>query len=158
MPQKDGVEARWINGSIKAIVEYSLLSHYRYVLISSLDSCVEIAVSHIGSKLITENANWYKLGNSIVAEGAGIAEAHKKHNLFNGFDEIWCFNSMPLLLPPSTIVAPFDASTERLDTGVIGWMEGQHCALGLGDGIGLNVAFDDPSHFRRVKDIFSIDT
>jgi len=62
-------------------------------------------------------------------------------SMFEGFDELWFFNSFPLCPLPAelTIVAPIDLE-EDLPNGLFEWMTTAGAQLGLGGGYGTNYA------------------
>jgi hypothetical protein len=74
-----------------------------------------------------------------------LADPVVSRHLFTGFDEVWCFREEPTLAKPDavSIVAPLNLSTDAVPGDVADWMKSAGCALGLGDGIGMNYVCRD---------------
>ena len=99
-----------------------------------------------GSRIATFDAHLVVRAD-IIAEFV-TAEA----NVFNGFDEIWCFEAMPGEPRPDDLAITSDAPLEgERARRVAAWMEASGAGLGLGDGAGLNYATFDP----RIADVLA---
>jgi hypothetical protein len=76
----------------------------------------------------------------VIVPGEIIARLGASLNLFNGFDELWCFKRPPVMAKPNSlsIASPYNVETEDLPASLSSWMAETECQLALGDGIGLN--------------------
>jgi hypothetical protein len=130
----------WVDTSIAAVVADGLLSRFHSVLITSIDSTTDISASIIGERIVTSDARCSFLGTGIVVPGKILARSAEVLNLFNGFDELWCYEQAPAIPKPRDllIVYPRNFETEEVPSGLLSWVEETDCKLALGDGVGLN--------------------
>jgi len=138
--------AGWLNTSIAAIVEEGLLDSCNWVLVTSLDSITDLAETGIGARVLAIDPHCTRIDRHLAVPGRMIRHAAKALNMFCGFDEVWCFDTLPQIAkPPSaSIVSPFDARQEAASFPIESWLKQTQCVLGLGDGMGLNfIAGDD---------------
>lgn len=130
-------------GSISEVVEKGLLNTFPFLLITSLDSEIEVFKSHIGTKIRDLVPSCSPLGRGLILPGQSIAKAHSTLRLFNGFDELWCFSEMPSeAMIFASIVSPVDVHIDGIPSELHGWIARTKCELGLGDGDGLNIVGD----------------
>ena len=138
----------WLDASIGTLIRGRpvAFSGLGYVLVTSLDSAIDISESSIGREIAEQYPECTFLGNGLVVPWEALPAIAEQFNLFNGFDEIWCFEHMPEVAKPLDfcIVAPLDLSSEPAPPLLSAWMERSGCVLGLGDGVGLNYVTGDP--------------
>lgn len=121
------------------------------VLVSSIDS--ESAVSEMPwvKRQLDRDACWAVSTNPLIVSGDRLLTAAQQDNIFNGFDEIWVPNELPVSGPPmeANLVAPrmFDVT---LPVEVREWMRTSGWRLGLGDGDGLNYVVSDLTLARQL--------
>lgn len=139
------------NDSVADAAKDGCLGQFSFVLLTCVDSMREIAPSLTGKKILLEIEGSEALDGGIVLPGKHCELAARSINIFNGFDEVWCFNRRPKHAPPisSGIVSPFDVDVDGLDSALLTWMVAENCLLGLGDGIGLNIVEHALLHWRR---------
>jgi hypothetical protein len=141
----------WSDGSIRLLVEYGVLRFFKYTLLTSLDSATELSFGIVSKTLTNRGLQHKECGLGALFNSC---ELTKYPNVFNGFDEIWCFDVIPILPKPpnATIVSPFDANTDQIDGGLPEWIKDSGCIVGMGDGIGVNIVSSVPviaSMFRN---------
>src|SRR5688572_8035212 len=117
-----------------------VLSKFHSVLITSIDSTLDIRTSKIGVRITSVDPDSSFLGPGIVVPGKNIARLDEALNLFNRFDELWCFERPPTLAKPEDVwlVAPLNLESEAISPQLRNWLAESDCRLGLGDGEGLN--------------------
>jgi hypothetical protein len=130
--------ARRVSTNGRSVKDF--LSKFHSLLITSIDSTTEIAASRIGERLISADPDSWFLGSAVVVPGKNIARLDQALNLFNGFDELWCFSRKPKLAKPKDVwlVAPLNMESDAISPELRDWMVASGCQLGLGDGEGLN--------------------
>ena len=131
----------WMNANIREVVEAGLLSQFRSVLVTSIDSMRDLP-NGIGKCVAEFDPGCAFLGKGVILPGQVLERAAAALNLFNGFDELWCFERVPSAAVPNdfSLVAPFNIENDLVPPRLISWMVESDCKLGLGDGIGLNYA------------------
>jgi len=132
----------WVNTNIRTVVSEGLLSRFHSVFITSIDSTTDIPASVIGKRIVATDPGCAFLGAGVIVPGEIIVRVAATVNLFNGFDELWCFER-PLTTPkPSDLwlVSPLNIEIQTAPRGLTFWMAETDCKLALGDGIGLNFA------------------
>jgi hypothetical protein len=131
----------WINADIREVVETGLLSQFSSVLLTSIDSTTDLP-NGIGKRVAELDPGCAFLGKGVIVPGQALERAAAALNLFNGFDELWCFERAPSapVLNDLSLVAPFNIENDLVPSRLISWMAETDCKLGLGDGIGLNYA------------------
>jgi hypothetical protein len=135
----------WLDSSICEIVRSGSLSRFGQVLITSLDSSRDLAEMEFGEKIRRFDPSCAFLGAGVAVPGRLIKSIEESLGLFFGFDEVWCFDDrVPHGKPPSvSIVAPLNFVEEGVSPELVEWMRASGCALGLGDGFGLNFVMSD---------------
>jgi hypothetical protein len=115
------------------------------VLIASIDSERRVAAMPWAQAKISQDNSWALSTVPLVIAGRSLARLTDTWaSLSSGFDEIWVPTDFPVTVPPESayLVAP-----RRLDTSlpseIEDWMPLCRCALGLGDGEGLNFVTSD---------------
>lgn len=116
-----------------------------YILISSLDSTVDVADMSWVAARRDADPEWAISLSPLVISGASAVDL-LEGNLFTGFDELWIPSEMPVARPPgdASLVAPRELDVEA-PPAVVAWLEGSKCRLGVGDGYGMNYAVLDES-------------
>lgn len=132
----------WLPG--QDIREY-LLDHQElldglWVLVSSIDSCSDVAGLATVRRLIAEGAVKPLSEDPFFAPTSSLHAMLEDRQFFNGFDELWFFDeAVPPAPAPGYIVAPFCAGDVALTDEQVEWIIASECVCGLGDGDGLNV-------------------
>lgn len=113
-----------------------IISSIPYVLIRMIDSSEEVeSVIKYHNKIY--NMKYIQIAKGVIMSGKDIIELHEKEKLFTGFDEIWCFLSMPNIYPKKYLVSPNEIN-KCFSAEYEAWMDISGCMLGLGDGAELN--------------------
>ena len=116
-----------------------LLPNHRVSLVSAIDSSRNVAELPSVSRFSAGHPGVRPLGRGMLVDREHLAAMSP---FFTGFDEIWFFATAPSVPLPAEIRLTSEAPAEpdpRLDA----WFAQSGCALGLGDGIGLNYATPD---------------
>lgn len=131
----------------------AVIMQFPFVMITSIDSSTDVAGIASSYGILDRFAGSSLLGCSLVVRGDQVAELSLKFNLFNGFDELWCFRESPQTPKPHGlwIVAPFNFHDEEIPPLLATWMTESGCKLGLGDGIGLNYATPEIQIAERLE-------
>jgi hypothetical protein len=147
MSQHFSVSAGWIDTSIATLVSThtEVITQFTHVLITSLDSSTDLRGLPAASELRESQPGVKLLGVGLVLPSSILADPRVSRRLFAGFDEVWCFHMEPTLAKPEelSIVAPCNFGIDDVPEDVADWMRRGGCALGLGDGIGMNYVFGD---------------
>ena len=147
MSQHLNVSAGWINTNIATLVQThtEVITQFTHVLVTSLDSSTDIRGLPVASELLASQPAVKLLGVGLILPSEILADARMSRRLFAGFDEVWCFHMEPTLAKPEelSIVAPRNFGIEGVPEDVVDWMRSAACALGLGDGIGMNYVCRD---------------
>jgi hypothetical protein len=133
----------WLGTNIRAVLQrdVNLISHFAFVLITSIDSAIDLPTAAVAKRIVEKHPRCGFLGKGLLVPGVDIAEIVEAFDLFNGFDELWCFDSSPTAPKPEDvlIMPPLNVNNdEEAIRRVASWMMESRCTLGLGDGIGLN--------------------
>jgi hypothetical protein len=134
--------AGWFDSSIHdfLVTLPSRLDSMRYALITCLDSNLEPA------PLLRETPEFRafapearSLRSGLLLPTRALLEVVSRSQLFFGFDEVWFFpEEIDKPKPDSAwLVGPARIEQEKLNK-LGAWMTNTACALGLGDGEGLN--------------------
>ena len=138
----DGFRFGWTAISIGRLlaVDPTLFTRFGYLLITSIDSSTDVGGLATGYHLLEHCTGCSLLGEGLVVPAAQLAQIAREFNLFNGFDEVWCFDRRPGVAMPTMIalVAPLNVERDPPPHGLEEWMRQSGCTLGLGDGDGLN--------------------
>ena len=144
MHKLENLTVGWIDTNIRAVVEAKLLSQFSWVLITSIDSIIDMTAdtSTVKDEIARIEPRCAFLGSGLVVPAASMVSLANDQNLFTGFDELWVFNRYPDIPKPDDlwIVAPFNIDNDPIPSRLVSWMVDADCQLGLGDGIGLNYA------------------
>jgi len=119
--------------------DFEVLSQFPYSIISSIDSNRN-PIDLITDKEIAKTiSNFKDISKQLSILTKDLKKLLQEFDLFNGFDEIWFFSEIPKNPIPQAfwITGPREIQTD-FPTGLLEWMEINHCGLGLGDGIGMN--------------------
>ena len=134
--------AGWLDCSIHDFLEVfpSNSKTMSYALITCLDSNLE------PSSMLQKSPELQSLAKTAMPLGKGfllptrpLLETDSAKQIFFGFDEVWFFPTNEIEPKPDSawLVGPSRINQAQLDN--IGrWMSNNSCALGLGDGDGLN--------------------
>ena len=123
---------------------------FGYIVISCVDSDPNVS----GMKDVVHGLS--AVGCEVQERGAALQVVMSKQAVdfiiktFTGFDEVWFFQTMPNIdsQPPSiTSDRSLDDITDAFVTDTLSilpeWMRSSGCAIGFGDGAGLNYAAAD---------------
>jgi len=139
----DKLVAGWIDTSIGTLVRHepAFLSRFAYWMITSIDSDIALADNRTPGRIVERHVGCAFLGASVLIPRDLGPRVPTEFNLFTGFDEVYLFDARPVTPLPAGvgIVAPADLSVDALSPGLQSWMLESACALGLGDGIGMNL-------------------
>jgi hypothetical protein len=138
----NGYVAGWLDSSIQDFLEL-LPRSYRsmeFALITCLDSNREPASLLDKSTELGELAKDARVsGTGVLVPTRTVVEANSRHRLFFGFDEIWLFPHDQIDPKPASASLVGPARIDQAKIEDLGqWMSKNSCALGLGDGEGLN--------------------
>ena len=156
MKKVKALSTGWIRTRVASIIDMPILMRFSLSLITSLDSETELAGSKIGREIVERHSECRFFGAGIMVPCSLLKGANKEMNLFNGFDELWFFDTPPASPKPRdvSLVAPLNLSEEPLPLAVNHWMQSSHCGLGIGDGLGLNYVTPDErlaKHFENER-------
>lgn len=137
-------------GSVAQVLEArtKLLTTLSYALLSCIDSNTQLAEMPLIQQLVTHAPqDCAFLGSGLVCTVECLYDFKRRHELFNGFDEVWFFARRPEHKRPRTgyLMAPYNIVRDELSSAVADWMRDTDCYVGLGDGIGINIVSCDPS-------------
>jgi len=141
MTSNHGLIFGHLEASIPRLVReaHDVICRFDTVLITTLDSCWDLADSRVSSLILRKIPGSGVLGSGVVVPGWGLLVLVEDLRLFAGFDEVWCFNEPPLVPKPSDVSIVPPAAPELLNAELLrSWFEEARCVLGLGDGAGLN--------------------
>jgi len=153
-----------LRASIGMLVENkpSIVAQFRWCVITCIDSSRDMQKSGTTQRIVRDfSKECIFLGRGLQVPGMRVPALAREYNLFNGFDNMWCFCKEPLMPPEPhlQLVGPMRAGDkcvegmENLDElkefidvfkrenlKLKEWMQASECALGLGDGCGLTYA------------------
>lgn len=158
--------AGWLglHASIGIIVEEkpTLIAQFPYTVITCIDSSSDMQKLRTAQQIVQDfSKDCFFFGRGLQVPGRRVPALARDYNLFNGFDNIWCFYEEPLIPPEPDLqlVGPLrgggrfaeDAkSPEELKPLIETfkcekihlreWMQKSGAVLGLGDGCGLTYA------------------
>lgn len=138
----------WVDLSIGKLVQEkpTIFASFAFTWVTSLDSSRNIGsvVSH--HNIVERYSGCAVLNGGLLVPGTLLSEISNALDLFNGFDEVWCFDSKPLTKKPDSlsIISPPNIE-EIVPLLLVSWMNESGCRLALGDGVGLNYATKDIS-------------
>src|SRR6266567_3473392 len=93
MRDVDGILVNWLDTSITRLLsaDTRILSRFAFIMVTSIDSSDDMtAMSH---EIVKRRPGCSLLGGTLLVPGDQIAEL--AFELFNGFDELWCFDEKP---------------------------------------------------------------
>lgn len=142
MRSVNGLFFGWLKASIHEIIDANELDlcEFSCVMITFVDSVRDLRQLAKAQHIVREYPSCEFVGSALSVPGSVVSNVSHEHRLFTGFDELWCFDSVPILAKPEDVVitGPQDLATEGLNEGLESWMKQSECILGIGDGIGLN--------------------
>jgi hypothetical protein len=145
----------WIDTSIGTLIQtdITVFSRFAFLMIASIDSSKDMVGIATGYRIIERYNGCSMFAGSLLVPGGQIEQISCTFNLFNGFDEVWCFDEAPKFAKPTDlwIVSPLNVGQEDVPRLLVPWMRESGCRLGLGDGIGLNYATPDESTAHRLE-------
>lgn len=147
MMRLDDLHFGWLDTCIQAFLndQRSVVARYAYALISSIDSATDLTKLPTGLAITRRFKQCAFLGTGLAVPAGSLALIGKELNLFNGFDEVWLSMEEPKVSKPDGVflVALLNLREEKIPLGVCDWMRSSGCALGPGDGEGLNYVTRD---------------
>jgi hypothetical protein len=148
-----------LEGSISLLIKNlpDLLTRFQYVLISSVDSSRDLRTLKKLTRIIQEFKDSQFDNGALLMRIDDLFKTIAVYNLFNGFDEMWLFPSLPLKKFPHElwITGPLDLCQE-VPEELGEWMMFSSCILGLGDGIGLNYITTDNAIAKLLETTFGV--
>jgi hypothetical protein len=115
-------------------------SSMAYALITCLDSSVDLpALVRTSSPLRELEGRSEIVGQGLLLKTRHLLNAVRQNRIFYGYDEIWFFPHSKISPKPAGVflVGPHRLPNELPET-LVNWMKETRCALGLGDGTGMN--------------------
>ena len=93
--------------------------------------------------------------DGVLVNTADLVALERSENLFHGFDELWFLEHEPSTVLPEVVITSetplvSDNSGETRQL-IANWMLAEGCALGIGDGCGLNLATTQPELADSLK-------
>ncbi len=142
------MSARSVQGSVVDFLKLGSgpLAHYRYALVSALDSVLVVAETSTAARLRERDPSIELLGRDLLMTTDSLRDALRREDLLTGFDEVWFFGQRPTVPRPApvTIIPPLDPDQEPLRSAIEAWMTEAGCDVGVADGLGLTmVTFSD---------------
>ena|SRR6266700_3523360 len=146
MRETEEITIGWVDSSIREAVREDLMSQFRWLLVTSIDSTTMLADSEIARRIKAVDPSCSVLGDGVLVSSGNLLRLVHELDLLTGFDEIWCFDVAPRVPKPPdlSLVAPLNIENGPVPTQLGSWMRTSECRLGLGDGIGLNFATPHP--------------
>ena len=131
-----------------------LITHYPAILITCIDSQPDLWSTTTFNQMRPRESDLLRLGNGAMVPGHRLAQLGRIYNLFNGFDELWCFHQAPATPKPDalTIVSPPELGPDNVPPLLFPWMRASACILALGDGTTLNFATTQPMIARWLRE------
>lgn len=155
MRSVDNLIVGWLDSSIGFLLrnDADVLERFSWVLVTSIDSSKEMTDMITAKRMVERCDGCSFLDTALILPGANLARIAREYNLFNGFDEVWCFEEVPPSTKPADlwIVAPLNLNQEDAPRALGQWMRASGCTLALGDGIGLNYVTQDESIARDLE-------
>jgi hypothetical protein len=133
--------AGWLDTSIHELFEvFSATRETRFALITRVDSHprpAELLRSSPELKSLARSGR--VLGDAILTPTSRLLKRGDRRRLFFGFDEVWLFPDEDVEPKPAGCALVGPARVDRRSLRKLSrWMSENSCALGLGDGVGLN--------------------
>src|SRR5271155_20439 len=86
----------WLESSIGQLVEaHGGIGRFSSVLITSVDSSTDMIGIATGYRILDRYEGCSFVGTGLLVPGVRIAQMARELDLFNGFDEVWCFAEPP---------------------------------------------------------------
>jgi hypothetical protein len=142
MAQPNDHVAGWISTNIHDFLAEIAqpISSMNYALITCLDSDFEVSSLFQSSRHLKGLKRKFKpVGKGALVTTRQLLAAQRRERLFFGFDEIWFFPNSDITPKPANFVitGPNRIDAHQIDRHAA-WLASSHCALGLGDGTGMN--------------------
>jgi hypothetical protein len=139
------LHAYWIeNLDIRRVWESrpAFVEGCRYALVTSMDSIRDVAGLPSFERYASETGPHEALGRGALFEMDAFERLIGHPHFFTGFDEVWLFGGRPYHAKPESVWLTSEATIDpgRDLTGAAEWMAKTGCAVGMGDGAGLNYA------------------
>jgi hypothetical protein len=149
----------WLDTSIGTVVRHDAgaLTRFAYWLVTSVDSSTDLPRNSTARAIVERYEKCAFLGQGLVLPGADAPAVAEEFDLFNGFDEVWFFQTKPEMAKSAglSIVSPLNLGSDPVPPLLTSWMKQSGCELGLGDGIGLNYATYSEASARLIEDVGS---
>lgn len=146
------------DGTIEDVVLHggTILSAYAHVLVTCLDSIRDVAGSATGRLVLERFPRCAAYGKGVLIPGESVEAVHQSVGLFTGFDELWCFTTVPSEEKPAgvSVLPPPGFDEEAPDPNTIAWISQNGCHLALGDGFGLNYVTVDRETESALRGLF----
>jgi hypothetical protein len=155
MRMADGLTVGWLDTSIGALVRHDAgaLARFGYWLVTSVDSSTDLPGNRSARTIVDRYAGCVFLGQGLIVPGTDAVDVAEEFDLFNGFDEVWLFETQPSKAKPRelSIVSPLNLGSDPVPPPLASWMGQVGCELGLGDGIGLNYAAQNEAVAKLIE-------
>jgi len=144
MLRKNSYVSGWLDLSIHDFVE-TISTPSRsiaYTLITRLDGSPELRsiVKRWRELQIASLRNYKFIGKGLCLSTERLVNMNREHRIFYGFDEVWFFSNRGAEPKPLDVnICGPDRITSASLSKMVMWMQTNHCTLGLGDGVGMNV-------------------
>ena len=155
MDDSENKYAGWIDYSIAELIESSMVTRlFPYSLVTCVDSSRDLNLLDTTRKIIKEFSDCYLQSHSLFVPCSLLPIIHNKYSLFNGFDEIWFYTTIPSGMFPEEywITGPREIAND-LPSGIYEWMISNFSMLGIGDGTGLNYVTISLEISKKIQDI-----
>jgi hypothetical protein len=112
----------------------------KYTLVTCIDSSFNVSALRASSSLLRNLTNDFEvIGDGLLFETKTLAKAEDRSRIFFGCDEVWFSARKDIAPKPQGLVI---VGPSRIDARLLEdhakWLADNKCALGLGDGDGLN--------------------
>ena len=156
MHNKHGVFVGWVEISIRDVVHQhsDLLHAIEFSLLTVIDSSDRLSGLVTAQRMVKEIEEAEFCEDALMIPTNKLAQADRRYNLFNGFDEVCFFDSKPTRAKPEDIVtvAPIRLDLEGIPESSAHWIKRANCELLLGDGIGMNFVTPNEKLATRLVD------
>ena len=148
MKRVDNIWVGWLDTSISFLAQYlpEVFVRFPYIVITSIDSSRDLSSLNTVQQILTNFPQCRFLDTGLMLKKDVFHGIMKSYNIFNGFDEMWFFHSLPSgKVPTEMWITGPRYIIDDVPNDLPSWMLDSGCVLGLGDGVGLNYVTVDRS-------------
>jgi hypothetical protein len=131
----------------------SVLSRFRRVLVTVIDSCEDVAGLWRQSPALRGLAVDFKVLDKGVVMPARDILSLADPRVSNGFDEYWFFLDEPVVCKPANCRLNCPPGYPDDLELIIPWFTQSNCELGIGDGIGLDYIARSQTDARTIEEL-----